>query len=136
VSVTAFGRFSSGNPFTTHGVGRRNGDGYNNDRAFIYDPKNASTDPALAAAMQNLLTNAPSSVRDCLTKQLGVVAGKASCEAPWSTSLSLRVSLVHSFKDSSRSCDGIARHANSAHRYRCARAWFRQSSWLGRAGVD
>jgi len=43
--------------------------------------------------MQNLLTYAPSSVRDCLTKQLGVVAGKASCEAPWSTSLSLRVSL-------------------------------------------
>jgi hypothetical protein len=44
--------------------------------------------------MQNLLTKAPSSVRDCLRKQLGAVAGKNSCEGPWSTSLSLRVSFV------------------------------------------
>ncbi len=94
VSVTAFGRVSSGNPFTPMVSGDVNGDGYNNDRAFIYDPSKATTDPTLGAAMKSLLTSAPSSVRDCLQKQLGGIAGKNSCEGPWSTSLSLRVSLV------------------------------------------
>jgi len=93
VSVRAFGRFQSGNPFTPMVSGDVNGDGYNNDRAFIYDPSK-TTNPALAGAMQTLLTNAPSSVRDCLRKQLGTIAGRNSCEGPWSTSLSLRVSLV------------------------------------------
>jgi hypothetical protein len=96
VSVTAFGRFSSGNPFTPLVSGDVNGDGYNNDRAFIYDPNGVSkpTDPALAAAMKTLLTTAPNSVRDCLTKQLGTIAGRNSCEGPWSAALSLRISLV------------------------------------------
>ncbi|MDB4874208.1 MAG: hypothetical protein JWM41_654 [Gemmatimonadetes bacterium] len=93
VSVTAFGRFQSGNPFTPSVSGDINGDGYNNDRAFIYNPAKTA-DPALASAMQNLLGNAPSSVRDCLNKQIGTIAGRNSCEGPWSTSLSLRVSLV------------------------------------------
>lgn len=93
VSVTAFGRFQSGNPFTPMVSGDANGDGYNNDRAFIYNPAN-TTDPNLKAAMTSLLSNAPSGVKDCLTKQLGTIAGKNSCEGPWTTSLSLRVSLV------------------------------------------
>jgi hypothetical protein len=93
VSVTAFGRFQSGNPFTPMVSGDVNGDGYNNDRAFIYDPS-AIADPTLKATYQNLLTNGPSSVRDCLSKQLNSIAGKNSCEGPWSTSLSLRISLV------------------------------------------
>src|SRR5206468_10383339 len=93
VSVTAFGRVQSGNPFTPRVSGDVNGDGYNNDRAFIYDPTKV-TDPTLAANMQNLLSNAPASVKNCLTKQLGTIAGKNSCEAPWYTTLSLRVSLV------------------------------------------
>ena len=38
MSVTAFGRFQSGNPFTPSVSGDVNGDGYNNDRAFIYNP--------------------------------------------------------------------------------------------------
>ena len=93
VSVTAFGRFQSGNPFTPSVSGDVNGDGYNNDRAFIYNPA-TTTNTTVATGIQNLLTNAPSSVRDCLTKQLGTIAGKNSCEGPWSTSLSLRVALV------------------------------------------
>jgi carboxypeptidase family protein len=93
VSVTAFGRVQSGNPFTPMVSGDINGDGYNNDRAFIYDPARTSN-PTLAAAMQNLLDNAPSSVRDCLRRQLGTIAGRNSCEGPWSTNLNLRVSLV------------------------------------------
>ena len=93
VSVTAFGRFQSGNPFTPVVSSDINGDGYNNDRAFIYDPSKTA-DPTLAAEMQNLLTHAPSSVRNCLEKQINTVAGQNSCEGPWSTSLSLRIALV------------------------------------------
>jgi hypothetical protein len=97
VSVTAFGRFQSGNPFTPMVQGDVNGDGYNNDRAFVYNPATPTTDPTLSTLesnMQHLLVNAPSSVRDCLKSQLGAIAAKNSCEGPWSTSLSLRVSFV------------------------------------------
>ena len=38
VSFQAFGRLQSGNPFTPMISGDANGDGYNNDRAFIYNP--------------------------------------------------------------------------------------------------
>ena len=93
VSVTAFGRFQSGNPFTPIVSGDVNGDGYNNDRAFIYNPA-TTTDPVVSQGIHNLLTTAPSSVRDCLSKQLGTIAGKNSCEGPWTTSLSLRIALV------------------------------------------
>jgi hypothetical protein len=94
VSLTAFGRVQSGAPFTPMVAGDINGDGYNNDRAFIYDPNKPTTDPTLAAAMQNLLNTAPGSVRECLRKQLNDIAARNSCEGPWSTSLSLRLSLV------------------------------------------
>jgi hypothetical protein len=95
ISVTAFGRVQSGNPFTPMVSGDVNGDGYNNDRAFIYNPTTiATSNPTLSAAMQSLLAGAPGSVRSCLNTQLGTIAGRNSCEGPWSTSLSLRVSLV------------------------------------------
>jgi hypothetical protein len=93
VSFTAFGRFQSGAPFTPMVSGDVNGDGYNNDRAFIYDPA-ATADPALADGIRGLLASAPSSVRECLRRQLGTIAGRNSCEGPWTTSLSLRVALV------------------------------------------
>jgi len=93
VSFQAFGRFQSGNPFTPMISGDANGDGYNNDRAFIYNPA-ATTDTTLQRGIGSLLSNAPKTVRECLTKQLGTIAGRNSCEGPWSTSLSLRVSLI------------------------------------------
>ena len=92
-SITAFGRVQSGNPFTPTVAGDVNGDGYNNDRAFVYNPA-ATIDPAVSAAMTSLLSTAPAAVRECLNRQLGTIAGKNSCQNPWSTSLSLRVSLV------------------------------------------
>ena len=98
VSFTVYGRFQSGNPFTPMVAGDVNGDGYGNDRAFIFDPtKLDQSDPnqaALSSAMKNLLATAPATVRDCLQRQLSTIAGKNSCEGPWSQSLSLRVSLV------------------------------------------
>ncbi|MEO7086299.1 MAG: carboxypeptidase-like regulatory domain-containing protein [Gemmatimonadaceae bacterium] len=99
VSFQVFGRFQSGNPFTPMVSGDVNGDGYNNDRAFIYDPSKSTTDPTLAASMASLLKSAPASVRDCLEKQIGTIAGRNSCEAPWYSTMSLRVSLVsHALK--------------------------------------
>jgi hypothetical protein len=94
VSVVALGRVQSGNPFTPMVSGDVNGDGYNNDRAFIYDPAKATTDSTVAAGMKALLAGAPSSVRSCLEKQISTIAGRNSCSGPWSTSLSLRISLV------------------------------------------
>lgn len=93
VSVVALGRVQSGNPFTPMVAGDINGDGYANDRAFIYDPSKV-TDTTLANGMKSLFANAPSSIKSCLEKQLGTIAGRNSCESPWYTTLSLRISLV------------------------------------------
>jgi len=93
VAFSVFTRIQSGNPFTPIVSGDVNGDGYGgNDRAFIFKP--AAADSAVAAGISSLLDNAPSSVRDCLTKQVGTVAGRNSCQGPWSTSMSARVSIM------------------------------------------
>jgi hypothetical protein len=85
-----FGQFRSGLPYTPMVAGDVNGDGYSNDRAFVFNPTTTS-DPALASAMQSLLTSAPSSVRDCLSSQLGKLAGRNSCQGPWTSSATLSV---------------------------------------------
>ncbi|MGI9089581.1 MAG: Spy/CpxP family protein refolding chaperone, partial [Gemmatimonadaceae bacterium] len=89
VDVTAIARLASGTPFTPIVGGDINGDGARNDRAFLFDPANAA-DPAVASAIQGLLASAPSRVRDCLTAQLGQVAGRNSCRGPWTPSLDLQ----------------------------------------------
>ena len=48
VRVSWFGQFRSGQPFTPVISGDVNGDGYSNDRAFIFDPKTSSGDPLVA----------------------------------------------------------------------------------------
>lgn len=90
LEFTMIGRATSGQPYTPRVGNDINGDGARNDRAFIYDPATA-TDPALAAAMQNLLDGATPGVRECLRSQLGQLAGRNSCFAPWFPSLDLRV---------------------------------------------
>jgi len=82
--VTWFQRFTSGSPFTPVVNADVNGDGYANDRAFVPDPAHAG-DPALAAGMTALLAGASGNVRSCLTSQLGRVAGRNSCEGPWTS---------------------------------------------------
>ena len=91
VRVSWFGSFRSGNPYTPMVAGDVNGDGYSNDRAFIFDPADAS-DPALASAMQSLLRNGSSGARDCLRKQLGQLAARNSCQGPWTSTASMSVS--------------------------------------------
>jgi hypothetical protein len=77
-------RFTSGTPYTPVVSGDINGDGYANDRAFVFDPARTA-DTALANGMSRLLAGSPRPVRDCLTSQLGQVAGRNSCEGPWTT---------------------------------------------------
>ncbi len=50
------GSFRSGTPYTPIVAGDINGDGYANDRAFVFDPAKTA-DSALAAGMQSLLAN-------------------------------------------------------------------------------
>ncbi|MDQ6768363.1 MAG: carboxypeptidase-like regulatory domain-containing protein [Gemmatimonadota bacterium] len=91
VRVNWFGNFRSGMPYTPIVNGDVNGDGYSNDRAFIYKPS-ATADPALAASMQTLLDNATGNARDCLQKQLGQLAARNSCQGPWTSQATMSIS--------------------------------------------
>jgi hypothetical protein len=75
----------SGVPLTPRVSGDVNGDGYSNDRAFVFDPAH-TTDSALASQMGQLLSDGSKIARDCLRKQLGQLAKLASCEGPWTLS--------------------------------------------------
>lgn len=91
VRLNWFQTFVSGLPYTPLVAGDVNGDGYaTNDRAFVFDPTHTA-DTALASAMSNLIRNGPRSVRDCLVRQLGQLAGRSSCEAPWTSTANLRI---------------------------------------------
>jgi hypothetical protein len=81
-TVSWNGRLYSGRPYTPTIVGDVNGDGSSNDRPFIFDPA-TTTDPTLAAAMQQLLDNTSKDARDCLMKQLGRLAARNSCQGKW-----------------------------------------------------
>jgi hypothetical protein len=91
VRVSWFGNFRSGTPYTPLVSGDINGDGYSNDRAFIYDPA-TTADPALAASMQTLLNNATGNARDCLLAQLGHLAARNSCQGPWISQATMSIS--------------------------------------------
>ncbi|MDP9347884.1 MAG: hypothetical protein M3P24_01860 [Gemmatimonadota bacterium] len=90
MSVTLFGRLTSGIPFTPITLGDVNGDGIPGDRAFVFDPATVH-DPALAVGMRSLLAEAPRWARDCLTAQLGRVADRNGCRGPWTHHLNVRV---------------------------------------------
>ena len=91
VRVNWNGRFASGATFTPSLSADVNGDGYANDRAFIFDPATAR-DPAVAAGIKDLLANGSPQARECLTAQLGKLADRNSCQGPWTTSANLSVS--------------------------------------------
>jgi hypothetical protein len=73
-------------------LGDVNGDGAYNDRAFIFDPAAASNE-SVANAMTTLLHNAPTSVRNCLRRQLGQIATRNSCAGPWTATLNAVVDI-------------------------------------------
>jgi hypothetical protein len=88
VNVSWYGQFRSGTPFTPVVAQDINGDGYANDRAFIFSPS-VATDPSLAAGMQALLEHGSGAARDCLSEQLGHLAARNSCEGPWTSTANL-----------------------------------------------
>ena len=91
VRVSWFGSVRSGSPFTPLVGGDVNGDGLNNDRAFIANPATTS-DVALSVAMRQLINSASGGARTCLEKQLGRLAGRNSCGGAWTQSAFLSVS--------------------------------------------
>lgn len=92
VNVSWNGSFRSGSAFTPMIAGDINGDGYSNDRAFVYSP-DAAGDAALREGMQSLLAHASDNVRECLEKQRGRIAERNSCRGPWTSSANLSISL-------------------------------------------
>jgi hypothetical protein len=92
VNVNWTGQFRSGAAYTPMVAGDLNGDGYNNDRAYVFGSA-PGVDPALVASMAQLLEGASGAVRDCLSRQVGKIAARNSCRGPWSSSASLNISL-------------------------------------------
>jgi hypothetical protein len=92
VRVNWFGQFRSGAPFTPLIMGDVNGDGYNNDRAFVFDPSASNVDPSLAAGIRALLENGSPEARECLLGQKGNLAVRNSCEGPWTSQATLNFS--------------------------------------------
>jgi hypothetical protein len=86
-----YGTLRSGLPYTPSVTSDVNGDGYANDRAFIFDPSKTA-DTALAAGMRSLLANGSGSARDCLESQLSRIAGRNSCQGPWTSTANLTFS--------------------------------------------
>jgi hypothetical protein len=81
--------FMSGPRFTPSIAGDVNGDGSpGNDRAYVFDPA-GSNDPALGEAMRTLLATGAPAARKCLARQLGSLASRGSCTAPWTAQASL-----------------------------------------------
>lgn len=90
LQLTFVGHAQSGRRFTPRVRGDINGDGIQNDRAFIFDPA-TTADPALASGMRELLATAGSRTRACLVQQLGTIAGRNSCTSPWRTTFDLQL---------------------------------------------
>lgn len=86
LTLTLFGSLQSGLPFTPVVGGDVNGDGFFNDRAFVFTAS-APPDSAVDAGMRSLIANASPRTRNCLTTQRGRAAGRNSCEGPWTASL-------------------------------------------------
>lgn len=82
------GTIRSGLPYTPMVAGDLNGDGFENDRAFVFDPSRVE-DPAESSALSALLRDGPS----CLSQQLGRIASRSSCEGPWTSAASLTIGL-------------------------------------------
>lgn len=92
IRLSWFGQVRAGTPFTPSISGDVNGDGYSNDRAFVFNPALSSGDVATASGMQSLLTSGSRVAKECLSSQLGRLAARNSCQGPWQQSASLGIS--------------------------------------------
>ena len=92
LDITAIGRYTAGQRYTPTVSGDVNGDGSRNDRAFIFNPA-ATADTAVANGISRVIANAPSRTAECLQSQIGSVAGRNSCSAPWTPSLDVQLNI-------------------------------------------
>jgi hypothetical protein len=92
ITVSWNGQFRSGSYYTPLVAGDINGDGYFNDRAFVY-PAGTLADSATAAGMTSLMANASAAAKRCLESQVGTIAKRNSCKGPWSSNASLNITL-------------------------------------------
>jgi hypothetical protein len=81
--ISAALKATSGFAYTPTVAGDINGDGFSNDRAFVFDPGAPTTDAAVATGLNALLQNGPKSARDCLARQIGAIAARNGCVGPW-----------------------------------------------------
>jgi len=95
LELTAIARATSGSYFSPLVGGDINGDGRNNDRAFVFNPLDPanSGDTAVVNGMTRLLASTSTRARDCLESQMGKVAARSSCSSPWSPALDLQANI-------------------------------------------
>jgi hypothetical protein len=91
VRLSWYGSIRSGTPYTPLVAGDINGDGSQNDRAFVYDPAK-TTDTSVANGMRSLLSSGSGSARRCLDSQIGRIASRNSCQGPWVSTSNLLLS--------------------------------------------
>jgi hypothetical protein len=83
---------ASGRPFSAVVNGDVNGDeGNGNDLAFVFDPDDPSTPPAVAAAMRRVLANPSNVARGYLRANLGRIATRNGAAVPWTQRADVRV---------------------------------------------
>lgn len=92
VTVSAGMNFRSGTRYTPQISGDVNGDSYGNDRAFVFDPADPNTLPAVASGIQALLDNGTAEAASCLRSQLGQLSSRNSCQTTWTASQNLSFS--------------------------------------------
>lgn len=90
IYVSAGIQVQSGQRYTPSIAGDVNGDGFANDRAFVFDPS-TTADAATANAMHSLLANGAASARECLEQQLGRLSERGSCQTPFTALAGLQV---------------------------------------------
>ena len=94
LDITAIGRMTAGQAYTPVVNGDVNGDGSrNNDRAFIFNPSTPGLDTAIANGISRVLANSSPRVAECLQSQLGNIAGRNSCSAPWQPALDVQLNM-------------------------------------------
>jgi carboxypeptidase family protein len=89
IYLTAVVRATSGARFTPLVASDVNGDGALNDRAFVFAP--AQSADSLGSAMRTLLATGASAARSCLSRQIGELASRASCGAPWTVANAIQL---------------------------------------------
>ncbi len=92
--VTAAARYlgASGRPFSLVVDGDINGDEANgNDLAFLFDPSNPGTDPAVAASMARLLANPANIAARYIRSNVGRISQRNALYTPWTHRVDLRL---------------------------------------------